>query len=96
MRYFIQVTNELSANNSLKKEILEYIKTWDRTIIEDVDLEKTKDAALKICEDIVALNTRCKKLDIRWTERWGGHNRDITHALYCADLFTLTFYGERV
>jgi hypothetical protein len=96
MRYMIMVTNELSANNSLKKEMLEYIKTWNRTIIDDINLETIKNSALKICEVINTSNTRCKKLDIRWTERWGSNDRDITHALYCADLFTLTFYGERV
>lgn len=92
----IQLTNELSANNSLKKEILEYVKTWDRTIIEDKDLVKTKDRIVEIIEDIHTKHTRCKKLYIISTDRWGSSHRDITHAVYCPDLFTLAIYGERV
>ena len=88
------VTNELSANNSLKKEVLEYIKTWDRTIIDHSKLEEAKDKTLQILEDINNSNTRCKKLQFHYSHRWGSNHRDITRAIYCNELFTLVFYGE--
>ena len=66
--------HQLATKNKLEKEVSEYIKTLDRTLVHETDLPKFKEEFLKNIDDISKKHPRCKPLKPYWDER---RNSDI-------------------
>lgn len=59
----------LSTSNNLQKEIANYLKSLDRTLIDKYDLEVYKTIIIKDIEILNLRNKRCKPIKVSWNFR---------------------------
>jgi len=66
--------HQLATKNKLEKEVSEYIKTLDRTLIHEGNLVAFKEMVIEKIEEFNQKHPRCKPLKPYWDER---RNSDI-------------------
>ena len=95
MKYLVELTHELAAKNKPQLEIINYLKSDIHRML--IDKEKVKPLAETIVQkirNIEALHPRCKPITVHYTEF--TNDRDFKdQKLYCPELFTIHFKGER-
>ena len=60
MQYFTHILNSYSCTNKLQKEILEYLQTMDRKIVEESSISEFKKDVLSTLHCLCTYNPRCK------------------------------------
>ena len=95
MKYLVELTYELAAKNKPQLEIINYLKSdIHRMLIDEEQAKPLVDAILEKIKAIEALHPRCKPITVHYTEY--THDRDFEdQKLYCPELFTIHFKGER-
>jgi hypothetical protein len=96
MRYLLELTNQYKAKNKPQLEIINMLKKeMHRTIVESQHVKAFANNILKRILEIEAKHPRCKPIDVKYTD-W-SHDREYKdQQLYCPDLFTVHFKGERM
>lgn len=93
--YLIKINNAYSLQNSLQKDVYQYLKSIDRQVIDTIQIRKVKADILKSIEDINKKHTRCKSIEAHWNA-WkdnkcdeDDHHLQIGHGIIC----NLTIYS---
>jgi hypothetical protein len=96
MKYLVELTREYAAKNKPQLEIINYLKAdIHRLMIEQKQVKPLAETILQKIRDIEALHPRCKPITVHYTEF--THDRDYNdQKVYCPDLFTIHFKGEKV
>lgn len=66
--------HQLSTKNKLEKEVAEYLKSIDRTLVHKGNLVAFKESVIEKIEEFNKKHTRCKPLKPTWDDR---RNNDI-------------------
>jgi hypothetical protein len=96
MRYLVELTKQMSAKNKPQLEIINMLKKEaHRNIIEGKHVKPFANNILKRILEIEAMHPRCKSINVIFSEN--SHSREFKdQQLFCPDLFTIHFKGERV
>jgi hypothetical protein len=96
MRYLVELTNQYKAKNKPQLEIINMLKKeMHRCIIESQHVKAFANNILKRILEIEAKHPRCKPIDVILSEN--SHPREYKdQQLFCLDLFTIHFKGEKV
>ena len=96
MKYLVELTYELAAKNKPQLEIINYLKAdIHRMLINKKEALALAQTVIEKIKAIEALNPRCKPITVHYTEF--THDRDFEdQKLYCPDLFTIHFKGEKI
>jgi hypothetical protein len=96
MRYLVELTKEMSAKNKPQLEIINYLKDEiNRTSVSSYNAKACVNDILKQIVAIEAKYPRCKPISIVYDECCPG-NKFKDQKLYCPDLFTIHFKGEKL
>lgn len=96
MKYLVELTHELAAKNKPQLEIINYLKSdIHRMLIDKKEVKALAETVTEKIKAIEALHPRCKPIKVHYTEF--THDRDFEdQKLYCPELFTIHFKGERL
>lgn len=61
MRYWIEISRETRPANSLQAAIIAYVRTWNRVIADQDELERAKRQIILTLRDISVANKRLHK-----------------------------------
>ncbi|MGN8055663.1 hypothetical protein ACTJKN_05270 [Pedobacter sp. 22163] len=66
MKYLIRITNTYNTHNSLEREVQEFLKAIDRTLIRSEYIENLKSGISDEISRLSKENKRCKTISTHW------------------------------
>jgi hypothetical protein len=88
MKYLINITNTYNTHNSLEREVQEFLKVINRTLIKSEDIDLAKSAIVNEIDRLSHENKRCKPIGTNWYKS-GSEDQDWSMFLTGICGFTL-------
>lgn len=88
--YLAYYANDYSAKNKLEKSIIEYLRTLDRTVVQDSDFKEFTDKVITKIKEICKENSRCKAKNPHLWSPGVNDEQDVT--LAGIDVVNFYFY----
>lgn len=89
--YFTKVTHELVPKNKLQKQVQDLVKSYNRLLIDPIDLNLFKIQIVERIDELNKQNPRCKPVE----PSFYSHNQ-IDHQLYFGDsLISFSIYKAK-